>query len=366
MKSFSYTLFKVVDFFEKKTDCINNLKSKVILYKENNEVIITTVVDKIIEGNSYVVSPYNLIINYSKDELYKIKSNFYKFVATEIINLLDKLLKQIEIDKIQILNNYMLSTNFFSSYWENKINLKELKNISLNKFPNHSLLIRSINKFQNPLLYEKLLKENFVPIISRQIYIISEWNDAVKKRDYINDQKHFNKSKIKYSFQTLKSNDLTLYKEAERLYNLLYLDKYSINNIQFKAKYLMFLDNQNLIHLRLLKDNITNEFVGVVGLMGENNVLTIPFIGYDTSYSSKEGLYRLIMFYAINYAKEENYVLNLSSGAPEFKKFRGAKPYIEYMFCYVENLSFFKRFVWKLLSFISLKFYKKVLTKFNL
>ncbi|MFB6225437.1 MAG: hypothetical protein ABEI13_03185, partial [Candidatus Paceibacteria bacterium] len=117
------------------------------------------------------------------------------------------------------------------------------------------------------------------------------------------------------------------------------------------------------MHIRLLKDKRQNSFVGVVGIVTEGNIMTVPLIGYDLSEPQSKALYRRCSIYTIQFALNHNFLFNMSSGAPDFKKNRGATPQIEYMYVYVRHLNIYRRLIWKLLSFISLNIYKPLLIR---
>ncbi len=346
---------KLLDIFAKypSYELMGNVKTKIEDYKIKNTHIITTVNDKI-EQNCYVVSPYNGLIAYSKDELIKINSKPLRFICLVLIGAFEGILKSINIDKAQSLNNYMLSTNFFKKDFDD-LDIKKLRQKAIIRYPKHSLLIRSINKMQNPKLYSKLLVDGWLPMVSRQVYIYHK--SSKKHRDYKTDIKLLKDE----NYEFIKADSKEDFEIAEDLYNQLYLDKYSIHNIHFKAIYLQELALSGLLHLRLLKDVKHNRIVGVVGIMGEDEVMTVPIVGYEMSYDKKEALYRRLIIYAINYANTHKYFLNLSSGAPHFKTQRGAKPCLEYQFVYVGHLGFYKKLVWKALSLISIYFYAKIL-----
>jgi hypothetical protein len=103
-----------------------------------------------------------------------------------------------------------------------------------------------------------------------------------------------------------------------------------------------------------------------VGIVGDGETLTAPIVGYDLECPSSDALYRRCIIYILQYADSRQTLLNLSSGAPDFKRNRGAVPEIEYMFVYVQHLSFFRRAVWYGLSKISLWVYPPVLQKYKL
>ncbi|WP_418178889.1 hypothetical protein ACNSOO_07800 [Aliarcobacter lanthieri] len=360
-ESLSSKLFEILEKYKSK-DLMANVDTKIIKYNIENQEVIATITDDI-KQNCYVVSVYNSIIDYSKDELIKINFKILRYFSYSLIKIFGNILKIAKIDKLQILNNYMLSTNFFSSNFES-IDLKTLKNRALRNYPNHTLQIRSVNKIQNPKLYEKLKKDGWVALVSRQVYIFDDFKECKKHQNYKWDKKLLLDER--YEFKALNIDDFSLFQQAENLYNQLYLDKYSKHNIQFKAIYLQELVKNDLLHLRLLWDKEEKKYVAVVGIIGEDRVITAPIVGYDLSYSKKNALYRRVIIYVIEYARQNGYILNCSSGASYFKKNRGAKAYLEYMFVYTKHLPSYRRFIWRILSFIANGFYGILLQRLKL
>lgn len=362
MQNLSSKLFEIFSNVDSSRDLIANVDTKVIKYEIDNQEVISTIVDEI-KPNCYVVSANSMLIEYSKDELTKLDSKIVRTVSYMLIKLFENILKMAQIDKLQALNNYMLSTNFFPLNFEN-IDLKKLRNIALKDYSQHTLLIRSINKTQNPKLFEGLRKDGWIALVSRQIYIFDDFKRCEKHQNYRWDKKLL--SDKRYKFKELDLDDFSLFEKAEELYNKLYLEKYSKHNVQFKAIYLQELVKKELLHLRLLYDNQENKYVAVVGLIGEDGVITAPIVGYDLNYDIKEALYRRVIAYILEYSKNNNYLLNLSSGASFFKLNRGAKANLEYMFAYTKHLSFSRRFIWETLSLISNNFYGVLLQRLKL
>lgn len=360
MKNISEGIYNI--FKDNKEELIKDLNTEVILYEIENQKVITTVTNKITKNN-YVVSIYNFVIDYSKEELIKIKNPILKFVSFCLIKIFEFILKLSNIDKIQILNNYMLSTNFFSEKF-NEINLLNLKEKAINKYKDHTLIIRSINEKLNKQLITKLTEDGWEKIVSRQVYIYDNLKIASEKNNFKVDKKLLKDGK--YEFIEINSKNEELFEISEELYNKLYIQKYSECNIKFTKKYLENLVKNDLMKLFLLKDISNNKFVGVVGLIGEDKIITAPIVGYETSYEKKEALYRRLIIFILEYSKERNLVLNLSSGASQFKKIRGAEATIEYMFVYTKHLPLYRRIIWKLLSFISIRFYKEILKRLEL
>lgn len=361
MQNVSSKLFEILEKYPSK-ELMANVDTKVVKYCVDNQEVISTIVDEI-KPNCYVVSANIMLIEYSKDELTKLDSKILRTFSYILIKLFENILKIAKIDKLQTLNNYMLSTNFFSNNFEN-IDLKKLRDIALKNYSNHTLVLRSINKTQNQKLFQELKKDGWIALVSRQVYIFDDFKRCQKHQNYRWDKKLLNDKR--YIFKELDLDDFSLFEKAEKLYNQLYLEKYSIHNVQFKAIYLQELVKKELLHLRLLYDNQKNKYVAVVGLIGEDEVITAPIVGYDLSYDVKEALYRRVIAYILEYAKTNKYVLNLSSGASSFKLNRGAKANLEYMFVYTKHLPLFRRFIWKILSFISNNFYAVLLQRLKL
>jgi hypothetical protein len=360
MDNFTNKLISIFTKYEAQK-LINHLDCKIDTIKYKNHNIITTKIDTIKVPNCYGVSAYNTYILYSLDEIDKIDSFILRLFSRILVYILKPILKIAQIDKAIYINNFILSTNFFTKEWE-ELDINQIQNTLLEKNPKHLLAIRSINKTHNPKLYKHLKSNGWLPIVSRQVYIIDDFSSIRKKHNIQIDLKLLDSKR--YIFKELILNED--FQEAQRLYQMLYLQKYSIHNIQFQALYLKELSKLQLLHIRLLYDTKENKNVGVVGITLQDNIATVPIVGYDTKYSSNEALYRRVMSYAINYCYKNNIPLNLSSGAPEFKKLRGANATIEYMFVNVNHLGIFQKTLWYILYFISQNFYKPILERFKL
>ena len=359
--NYSRLMFNIFEN-EQPSKLIKNLNTKFNFYKINNEFIITTVTDGV-KPNSYVASPYALLINYSEDELVKIESKLQRGFSRLLIKTFASFLRYTQIDKAQTLNNYMLSTNFFSEKWES-LDIEVLEEKAIERYPEHALIIRSVNTTQNPKLFKHLSQNGWMPIVSRQVYIFDDKERWRKRRNTINDKKLLTDKR--FEFCKVLVEDVKAFEQAEELYAFLYLEKYSEHNIQFTAKYLQLLVEAKLLDLYLLRDKVNMDYVGVVGMTEEAKVITVPIVGYDMSYGQEEALYRRLMIFATSYAMERECFLNLSSGAPQFKTLRGARAELEYMFVKVKHLSFRRRMGWYLIAFLSKYFYAPLLKRLKL
>lgn len=361
-KNFSYRLYSI---FSKNNleNLFRGIKTKLDYIIFENNIYILTATEDVIKANSYPVSMNTMIFDYSKDELIKISNQTLKSILFIFINFFEYIFKISKIDTNVFLNNYIFSTNFFNKKWET-LNINYLTNSIISKYNDKAIILRSVNEVQNPNLYKKLLKNGWVKLVSRQVYIFKNWEKILEHHNTNMDLKLL--SSTKYSFRELSGDNFEEFQIAENLYNKLYLDKYSKNNIQYTAKYLQELHLNKLIVLKLLINNENNTPVGVVGIIGEDGVITAPIVGYNTDLDKKEALYRRIIIYIIKYANDNNLLLNLSSGASDFKTRRGAEAQLEYMFVYTKHLSSGRKVFWKLLALISEYIYGPLLVKLKL
>ena len=359
--NWSKKLYKIFTEYDPST-LINNLHTKFKLYEVDDEAIISTITDEV-KPNSYVASPYALIINYSKDELFKIESKVQRAFFSLLIKVFDVFFRFSKIDKVQTLNNYLLATNFFSDKWE-ELNLKELEQKATEAYPEHTLLFRSVNPTQNPKLFQNLLNNGWIGVVTRQVYLFRDEERWMGKRDSKKDRKL--RDSKRFSFVKVEDVEHCDFERIEELYGQVYLKKHSEHNIHYTAEFFPKMVENNLYSLHLLQDNENKKYVGVVALTNDLKVTTLPLLGYDTSYPQKDALYRRLMDFGIGYAFEHGLLLNISSGASTFKLTRGAEAELEYMFVKVDHLPFYRRVVWRGLAYLSEKFYAPMLVRLKL
>lgn len=340
---------------------IANLHSRVESFMFQGHTIVASMTDKVIPNNCYVVSPYALLIRYSSVELHKIDNGVIRSLVMILIATVSMVVRMLSVDKIQIINNYLLSTNIFLPAWDT-LDIRELTRVAIARHPDHALAIRSLNGVQHCHILSVLSRNNWKPVVTRQVYL--QRKNAPKRRDSVRDSALLQSSR--YVFVDPEITELLHFKKAEDLYGQLYLTKYTEENIQYTALYLRELYVRGVLHLKLLKDVHSGEFVGVIGLVGDGQIVTAPIVGYQANIPPEEALYRRCLAYAVKYAQDRGLLFNMSSGAPSFKLNRGAVAEIEYMYVYTEHLSFARRVLWRVLSWVSFSVYMPILKRFKL
>lgn len=321
-----------------------------------------TVVGRI-TPNCYTVSPHAAIAGYARDELVKLPF-LRRMAAAGLLAGLDGILRAARIERMAALNNYCLSTNSFSHRFQ-AAPMADLTDAAVQKWPHHALSVRSLNARQHADWIARLERLGWQTVVSRQVYIIDDWPHAYAKTNTRRDRKLLHDGR--YVFERLGADSPEAdFQAALYCYNRLYLHKYSEQNVQFTARFLREAAARGILTLFLLRDAETGKGAGVCGIVADSGTATAPVVGYDDAVSQGAGLYRRCMAQAMQTVREMGLVLNFSSGAPGFKKIRGAAPAIEYTAVYTRHLPPERRAVWTLLHKTSHAYYKKILLKYGL
>lgn len=342
----------------KSPSSISGLHADFCHYQQDN-IVIPATSSHPLTNNCYVVSPLTLLTGCAKDEVPKIKARWLQKLSLGLIKGLMPVLKSARLDKVQTLNNQCLSTNMYSQQWYN-LNIALLRKQAIQRYPDLPLVLRSLNEIQHQPIIHHLKQDNWVPLVTRQVYLHSDWQSFSFNRDLIKDFKLLNQPG--WRFQPLTTPEE--FARAHSLYNKLYLDKYSTNNIHFSVEYLQDATQRGL--LKLIGLFYQDQMLATLGMVIVDSQMTCPIFGYDTSKAQSMALYRRISAYSIKYAWDNQLQFNMSSGAPTFKTNRKAKACIEYSYVYIQHLPRFQRWVWRLTSWITTQFYQTLLTQLKL
>ncbi len=355
-------LFAELFATKKSNDIVSNIHTEVRVINVNNEFEFPVTINNEAIENSFVCSPYTAYGLYAKDELkHKIKSKIIQYPLLVLIKLIAFLLRKGKIDKNIHINNFLLSTNPYPD-WSGE-HSAPLTAFLKSEFPKHALIFRSLNRYQHTSLIQELEKNEYLKLGSRQVYIYDESFEVWQK---LKQNKHDRRIIQRKSLTQLSHQEMFPYLEdALALYNLLYLVKYSKFNPQFTLKYFQYCHENELVHFQGFIDK-EGKLKAFTGLFILGNTITSPLVGYDTQAPQKEGLYIHAINSIMQYKFNHNLLLNLSSGAPKFKRLRGGKPSVEYSLVYIKHLTFFRRFTWSVIIFISNKIGVPLLEKYEL
>ena len=294
-------------------------------------------------SSSYVCSPYNALITYSQDELIKINNYPLRLFLRLLLKTIGGLLMRGKINQIVCVNNFLLSTNPYPN-WQGSGAEDQLKQCVI-AFPEHAVMYRSLNYHTNDALIHHLKTLGFIMAPSRQVYIFDEvLCDYMSRNNTKNDRRALAKSDYQLvAHEEIMEDD---YPVILKLYNQLYLEKYSQHNPQFTEKLIRYWHKNKLLTMIGLRDD-TGVLQGIVGLFESEAVITAPLVGYNTALPSQNALYRILIYLILDYSNAEKRCLNLSSGASGFKLLRGGQPFIEYSAVYIQHLPRFRQAMWR-------------------
>ena len=319
---------------------IDNCDAEIILL-EHEGLYIPLIVTDNIPNQTYLTSLISSYITYPKQILNnKFVNLFFDFFSN--------ILTYFNMDKVIYVNHYLISTNINYEFSDKQIS--DITTFLKQKFPDYAICFRNIAHETNETLFNSLKYNKFRFLINRCSYYIDSDNlkNVFKKQSLKKDLSLSKKGKYKIS------NSVTDISQQAKLYNDLYINKYTEINPKYNKEFIKMLKDSGFESYSLL--NKQNEIVGFYVPFVFNNTVSVPWFGYDTSLSQKDGLYRLLMLNIIEYAKNNNLNLNLSSGVGEFKQRRGAKPYWEYLAIDYSHLNIVR----KILYFVLIEITNKI------
>lgn len=315
-------------------------------------------------NNSYVVSPISTYRDYALYETAIIKTTELRVLLIALIKIATLPLRLANIDKINIVNNWLLSTNIYE-----KISATEIKEITtqlLNNYPTVPIMFRSINSFCNSQLYSMLLSQKYIPIPTRQVYIFDGRkgfsSDFLTHSNTKKTLKLLNTTKFKTATVTHLSK--TDWLRIENLYDQLYIKKYYHLNPKFSAAWLEYMNDTKMIEFKLVYDE--QKIIAVSGIYQLENIMSTPIVGYDFTYPKKAALNRILMAIELLHCCKSRVIYNASSGASHFKRIRGGIPAIEYSMVYIAHLSIYKKLAWHLLATVTKKIGVPIMKFFKL
>lgn len=297
--------------------------------------------------NSYVCSPYSYYVSYGRDSLKLLTQGISYYFLQSLLWGADKVLRYCQINKVVIINNWLFSTNLNPPIEDN--HLKAIVAYLQDLFPDHTIMFRSIDPQMSPTYYKNLEGLKFSLIASREIFFIKpDESTLMDSRLFKSDVRLLKNSGYEIiDGEQLQKEEIT---NLLKLYQNVYIDKYSHLNPQFTKEFLDHALNEKLMHFKALKKE--GRIDGIVGYIIEHGKMFCPFFGYDRLIPKEIGLYRLLSTVLMLEAHEHKLCFHLSSGASTFKKIRKAESCIEYTAVFHKHLRLKRRFPWLLLKSI--------------
>ncbi|MBO1510266.1 hypothetical protein [Metabacillus bambusae] len=323
---------------------IKNIETEIYLL-EVDDILLPISLNQKEFNNSYVVSPYTHYISYAKEELWELGNKRLESFLSYVIEGIGFLLRKSNINKVVVVNNWLLSTNLYPSLTSDQI--KKMTEFLTNQFPQYTILMRSINETLHNQMISSFNSEGYKRIMSRSIYLFDPKIPLTKNQRKALNQDNKLLQKFDYQIRDIHTGD---YQNVKELYNQLYIDKYSINNPQFTEHYFKNTAINNTLQFKLvLKDA---KVIGVIGYFVRDGVLTTPVLGYEIEREKEAGLYRVLSMLITKEIIDKNYMGHRSAGAGSFKRKRGSVQEIEYTYYYNKHLSLKSSLAWNCLKMI--------------
>jgi len=341
---------------------IENVNTQYRVLRVNKDLYFPVTINDTEWDNSFVCSPYSAYANYSKEEVkWTIQNKILRALLLLLINGMAGWLKRGSLNKNVHVNNFLLSTNPYPAWGGEEI--AEITSFIKSEYPDHAIVFRSLNEYEHRHLLKTFEANSYQNIGSRQVYIFDLTREAWLKH---RNNKHDNKLIKKKGLKLVKHAAMeSLLPEALQLYRQLYLEKYSELNPQFTLKYFQEAHKSGMINFQGYVDQ-NGTLKAFAGQFTVDNTMTSPLVGYDLTAPQKDGLYIHAAQLAVLSMFERGLLLNLSSGAADFKRMRGGQASIEYSAIYLDHLKYKRRLRWKVLKYISNKVGVPIMKKYKL
>ena len=314
-------------------DFVRNLDAKVEVLRVGGLPIPVTI-NAGTAGNAWICSPRATYADCAAEEAERYLSPRVARGSQRLARRLGDWLGAAGIDRAVAVNNWLVSTNLYPPLRE--VALPALIDAVRERWPSHAIWFRSLNPTDNADWMAALAASGFRLLVSRQVYLYEDM--ATLARRHANLRRDL-RQLARTHLRRVRNEDILAddYDRIARLYELLYMEKYSRFNPHYNAAFMRHWHRAGLLEFHGFRDD-SGLLQCVAGLFRQGSTFTTPIVGYDTRLPQQLGLYRLLTACACEATLEQDCRLNFSAGAAAFKRLRGGVPVIEYSAVYARHL----------------------------
>ena len=319
---------------------VENVKTTLYILKVDEHILPITVNDKEYH-NSYLTSNY-YPIKYLEESL-PVKYPRLYWAQKPFVKLAGMALKGVKINKVVIVNNWLLTTNIYPNLTEKQV---EAVTAYLKKrFPDYLLIFRSLDARKCSSLTSNLKKQRYRLVGSRHVFVYDPaYKDSLSKKARYHHRRDRRLIESEgYEVVKVKHDEAG---RALNLYHHIYLTRHTMYGPRYTKKFVEEALESRFLDLIGVKRE--GKIHGVIGCCERNETLIVPFFGFDPNYGAPNHVYRILTMVAITEAEKRGIVLNDGSGGAAPKKHRGMKEFPEYVAFYDRHLPLYRRLFWAL------------------
>lgn len=330
------------------TDCAPNLATTPAFLQVDGIEVPLTVNEREWE-NSWLCSPYTHYITYAHEEIIRATGPVTAALGGALLGGLGAWFRRAEINRVVMVNNWLHSTNPWPR-WD-AASLPAALEAMTRRWPDHALVFRSLNAKESAPLLAALGEAGAMLAPSRQIWWYEAGSEAVaRSHEFRKDERLLHRGDLEIvPHEAITEAD---YPTLTKLYEQLYLEKYSRHNPRYTAAWIGHLHRENLARFTALREP-GGRLVGVEACVELHGVLTSPVVGYEVRRPRELGLYRRLAAVPVLEAGKRGIPLNLSAGVGKFKALRGGEPVMEYLGVHVRHLPRSRRAPWRAVDELS-------------
>ncbi|MGI0119996.1 hypothetical protein [Zooshikella sp. RANM57] len=346
---------------------IDNVDQPLLIAKVDNEIV-PLVINNGEQDQCYLTSPIAYYIHYVADFIRTINHKPLRISLQLLIAGLKHIFGFLKLNRVVYVNNWLLPTGPFLALERKQIDLL-IKKLSC-QFPRHAIVFKGCTEAAHEQL-NRMTATGLLKIVHRQVYTwdqstIEDINlsTAKQRRTFKTDQKFLKNTPYQLSCMNGKHAEKLDYSQALcNLYRELYVKKYSRYSLQYNDRWFQHtLASECFNFVGFFHKASEQTLQGFISYYKSEQQLISSLVGHQTLEAKDTGLYRCSISYLCKQSKEENLPVNLSSGAGEFKRRRGAKPSFEFDFVYIHHLSKWQQLGWRLLALMYNTLAKKIFT----